>query len=69
VRYFFDLFNGVQRIDMGGIELGNDAAARQEAKFRAMDGGVQNQLKLGSYIEIVVRDDTDREVYRIPIKR
>jgi hypothetical protein len=34
-----------------------------------MDGGVQNQLKLGSYIEIVVRDDTDREVYRIPIKR
>jgi hypothetical protein len=60
MRYFFDLFDGDRRLDLGGIELDSDAAARQEAKLRALNGRLAHQLSLGAYCEIVVRDETDR---------
>lgn len=69
MRYFFDLLDGDRRVDLGGIDLNGDASARQEAKLRALNGHLRHQISLGSYCEIVVRDETGREVCREPIQR
>lgn len=68
MRYYFDLIDSGQRTDLGGIELASDAAARQEAQLRALNGQVPYQMSPGRYREIRVRDETGRPVCSVPIK-
>lgn len=67
--YFFDLVNGDIRSDLGGTELESDAAARQEASLRALNHHHSHRLQnyVGSRF-IVVRDESGRTVYEVPIE-
>jgi hypothetical protein len=70
VRYYFDFIDGDRRVDMGGIDLGSDAAARQEAKLRALSGHLPYQLQsAGPYSQIAVRDESGRTVCTVAIKK
>jgi hypothetical protein len=69
MRYFFDVVDGVTRSDVQGVELLNDAAARQEARLRAL--GIKSSFRLekydGEHRTIHVRDETEREICKIPL--
>ena len=45
MQYFFDLVNGETKTDLGGAELGNDAAAWQEASLRALNHNHSHRLQ------------------------
>ena len=69
MRYFFDLVDGDMRTDLGGAELESDAAARQEARLRALDQNDTYQLQsYNRYRSIVVRDERGRIVCKIDIE-
>jgi hypothetical protein len=69
VRYFFNLADGDEQPDHTGMDLENDAAARQEAVLRAMDPTVSFRLaRYGDHASILVRDETGRIVCDIPIQ-
>ena len=69
MRYFFDITNGETRPDYQGMELPNDAAARQEARLRTL--GHKSTYRLEQYgsghRQISVRDETDRIICEIPL--
>jgi hypothetical protein len=68
VRYYFDL-DGV-RNNLSGTEYASDAAARQEAIFRAVDDGENYGLPTsGATTFIVLRDETGRLICSVPIRR
>ncbi len=73
MRYYFDFIDGDRKVDLGGIELPSDAAARQEAKLRALNGQVPYQLhrtkNVARYSQIAVRDETGRPVCTVAIKK
>lgn len=69
MRYFFNLADGHEHADLGGMELPNDTAARQEATLRAFDPTMSFRLaRYAGRGRIVVRDETGRIVYEIGIQ-
>jgi hypothetical protein len=70
MRYYFDFLDGDRRVDLGGIDLASDAAARQEAKLRALNGHLPYQIQKDErFSRIAVRDETGRTVCTVPIKK
>jgi hypothetical protein len=71
MRYFFDVLDGVTRFDLQGVELRNDAAARQEARLRALDDKSSHRLEKydGEHRTIQVRDETKRIICEISLDR
>jgi hypothetical protein len=68
MRYFFNLADGDEHQDLGGVELPSDAAARQEAALRAMDPSLSFRLaRYSLHARIVVRDETDRVICEVNI--
>jgi hypothetical protein len=69
MRYFFDFIDGVNLIDVHGIDLPNYEAAIAEARLRAKSHREaqtrKSALNLGN---IRIRDIKDRVVATIPIK-
>jgi len=69
MRYFFDLIDGETETDLGGAEFETDAAARQEARLRALDQNETHQLQsYERYRSIVVRDERGRIVCKVEIE-
>ena len=71
MRYFFDITDGETRPDHQGMELPNDAAARQEARLRALHPEATYRLEqYGSgHRQISVRDETGRIIFEIPLDK
>jgi hypothetical protein len=69
MRYFFDITDGETRSDHKGMELRNDAAAKQEAQLRALAHKSTYGLEryAPSHHRISVRDETNRVVFEIPL--
>jgi hypothetical protein len=67
-RYFFDLTGSEIRQDATGVVLDNDAAARQEAKLRAMDGHSFRLQQYRNHHFIEVRDEGGRLVCKVAIE-
>jgi hypothetical protein len=69
MRYFFDIADGETRPDHQGMELASDAAARQEARLRAIEPKSSYMLQRyrGDQRLIIVRDETGRIICEVPI--
>ena len=76
-RYFFDLLDGTskrdqigaEKCDQIGAELANDAAAKQEAIMRALNGTAHQLAHYNGSEEIAVRNDQGKQIYKTRIKR
>ena len=69
VRYYFDLIDGHEPTDFGGMELPNDQAARQEATLRTLQPELSFRLeRYGGYKTLAVRDETGRIICEVPIQ-
>jgi len=70
MRYFFDLDGARGRQDRCGAEYVSDAAARQEATFRAASADDFYELRKYDEAEFIrVRDETDRVICTVAIQR
>jgi hypothetical protein len=67
-RYFFNLTGSETEQDVRGEVYDNDAAARQEAKLRAMDGHSFRLQRYRNHHFIEVRDETGRLVCKVAIE-
>jgi hypothetical protein len=69
MRYFFDITNGATRRDYQGMELPNDAAARQAARLRALNH--QSTYRLEQFgrdrRRISIRDEAGRIIFEGPL--
>jgi hypothetical protein len=65
-RYFFDSDNSR---DVEGVELANDAAAKQEASLRAMNGTGHQLEHYKGAARIILRNEAGAEIYKVPIRR
>lgn len=68
-RYYFDLLDGTTQCDQIGAELPNDAAAKQEALMRALNGSSHQIAHYEGSEEISVRNQCGRQIFRTPIMR
>ena len=67
-RYFFHLKGSGTAKDLKGVQLENDAAARQEAILRSLDGGSFRLQRYRNHKFIEVRDESGRLVCEIAIE-
>jgi hypothetical protein len=63
-RYFFHLIGVETERDLVGTEFENDAAARQEAMLRSLNGRSFRLQKYRNHQFIEVRDEDDRLICR-----
>ena len=68
-RYYFDLTNGDTKTDTIGADLENDAAARQEAQLRAINGAGQQMAHFTGSRAIAVRNQYHQIIFKTFIKR
>jgi hypothetical protein len=68
-QYFFDLLDGTTQRDLVGAELNNDAAAKQEALMRALNGTSHQIAHYNGSKEIAVRNDQGEQIFKTPIMR
>ena len=68
-QYFFDLLDGTIQRDLVGAELNNDAAAKQEALMRALNGASHQIAHYNGSEEIAVRNDRGKQIFKTPIIR
>ena len=69
MRYYFDLVNGVEKVDLSGAEFKNEGGARQEAILRALSFTRSSRLETYEGFETIsVRDGTGRIVIKVRIK-
>lgn len=68
-RYYFDGIEGRELPDHFGAELVDDAAARQEAILRAMNGTAHQLEHYRGCAAIAVRNEAGRQIYKVSIKR
>ena len=67
-RYFFHLKGPGTAKDTAGVRLENDAAARQEAILRSLDGRSFRLQKYRNHKFIEVRDESGRVVCKVAIE-
>ena len=67
--YYFDLLDGVTQCDRIGVELDNDAAAKQEAIMRSLNGTTQQLAHYDGSEEIAVRNVQGEQIFKTKIKR
>jgi hypothetical protein len=67
-RYFFNLTGSETSQDVTGVVLGNDAAAGQEAKLRALNGRSFRLQRYRDHHFIEVRDEAGRLICKVAIE-
>ena len=67
-RYFFHLIGSETENDSVGVELESNAAARQEAKLRSLNGQSFRLQKYKNQHFIEVLDETGRAVCKVRIQ-
>jgi hypothetical protein len=66
--YYFDLEDGANVRDTKGAELANDAAAKQEATLRALNGSGHQLEHYNGFRAIIVRNSRGEEIFRKRIR-
>ncbi len=66
-KYYFDVEDGGRSYDQLGAELESEAAAKQEASLRALNGSAHQLPQYGGKARLIVRDQSGNDVYRTPI--
>lgn len=67
--YYFDLEDGERLFDKVGVDLANDAAARQEASLRALNGQAHQISHYRGKVRLIIRNANGADVHAIPIRR
>ena len=67
--YFFDLEDGERLFDKVGAELDNDAAAKQEASLRALNGLAHQISHYAGKARMIVRNGDGIDIHALPIRR
>jgi len=66
-KYYFDLEDGERLYDQIGVDLDNQAAAKQEASLRALNGSAHQIPQYGGKVRLIVRDQSGNDVHETPI--